>query len=74
MAADRAISLYAVDKGFMDDIDLSQIATFEKGLQDHMNSNHADIMAQINESGDWNDDLEAAFKAGVEAFKQTGSW
>lgn len=72
--ADMAISLYAVDKGFMDDIDLSQIAAFEKGLQDHMNSNHADIMGQINESGDWNDDLEAAFKAGVEAFKQTGSW
>lgn len=72
--ADMAISLYAVDKGFMDDVDLAQIADFEKGLRDHMNSNHGDLMTQINDSGDWNDDLEAAFKAGVEGFKQTGSW
>jgi F-type H+-transporting ATPase subunit alpha len=31
-------------------------------------------MAKVNDSGDWNDQLEAAFKAGIEEFKKTGSW
>jgi len=25
-------------------------------------------------SGDWNDDIEAAFKKGIEDFKKTGTW
>ena len=25
-------------------------------------------------AGDWNDDIEAAFKKGIEDFKATGSW
>ena len=29
---------------------------------------------QVNASGDWNDEIEAAFKSGIEDFKKTGSW
>ena len=31
-------------------------------------------MEQINESGDYNDDISAALKAAVEDFKATGTW
>jgi F-type H+-transporting ATPase subunit alpha len=31
-------------------------------------------MEKINATGDWNDELEAAFKKGVEDFKATGTW
>ena len=32
------------------------------------------VMAKIDATGDWNDELEAAFKKGIEEFKATGSW
>jgi F-type H+/Na+-transporting ATPase subunit alpha len=31
-------------------------------------------MQKINASGDWNDQLEASFKQGLEDYKATGSW
>ena len=32
------------------------------------------VMDKIDATGDWNDELEAAFKKGIEEFKATGSW
>jgi F-type H+-transporting ATPase subunit alpha len=35
---------------------------------------NADLLAQINESGDYNDDIEAAMKAAIEDFKKNGAY
>jgi len=40
----------------------------------YMNSEHGDMLANINETGDWNDDIEAKFKSGLDKFKQTQTW
>jgi F-type H+-transporting ATPase subunit alpha len=32
------------------------------------------VISKINETGDWNDELEAAFKKGIEEFRSTGTW
>ena len=71
--AEMAVSLYAVDRGFMDDVDLLKIGAFESALIDAMNSGQAELMDALNH-GDWNDELEAKLKAAVEEFKATGSW
>ncbi len=71
--AEMAVSLFAVDRGFMDDIELDKIGAFESALIDAMNSGQAELMETLN-GGDWNDDLEAQLKAAVEGFKATGSW
>jgi F-type H+-transporting ATPase subunit alpha len=72
--ANQALSIYAVDKGYMDDVPVAKIGAFEDGLHAHFANTQGDLMAKINDSGDWNDQLEAAFKAGIEEFKKTGSW
>src|SRR5210317_191558 len=41
--AQMAISLFAVDNGYMDDVELSQIGAFEAGLQDFMNNTHTEF-------------------------------
>ncbi len=33
-----------------------------------------DILDSVNESGDWNENIEAAFRKGIEAFKANGTW
>jgi len=38
----------------------------------YMKSNHADVIAQINESGDFNDDIAASMRAALKAFNEKG--
>ncbi len=72
--AQMAVSLFAATKGYLDDVDVAKIVSFEDALQDYMKANHADLMAKINESGDYNDDIETALNEAVAAFKSNGSW
>jgi F-type H+-transporting ATPase subunit alpha len=72
--ADMAISLYAANEGFLSGVPLNKIGDFEGALLSFMNSEFAEVMAQVNESGNYNDDISAKFKAGVEQFKATQTW
>src|SRR5690606_5930173 len=72
--AEMAISLYAVDNGFLDDVEVRKIGDFEQALLDYMNSQHADLMKQINETGDWNGDIESKFKAALEDFRKNHAY
>jgi F-type H+-transporting ATPase subunit alpha len=72
--AQMALSLYAAEKGYLDDVPMNAILNFEKGLHSHFDQNHAELLASIVASGDWNDKIEGAFKAGIEDYKKTGSW
>ena len=58
----------------MDDVAMDKIGDFESALIDHMNNNQADFMKSLNETGDFNDEIEAQLKTGVEDFRKTGSW
>ncbi|MES2671880.1 MAG: F0F1 ATP synthase subunit alpha [Pseudomonadota bacterium] len=72
--AEQSLSIYAVDKGYMDNVPVNKIGAFEEALHAHFFNTKGDVLAKINESGDWNDELEAAFKGGIEEFVKTGSW
>jgi F-type H+-transporting ATPase subunit alpha len=68
-----AVSLFAADRGYLDDVELSKISAFEAALIDHMASSRADLLSALDE-GNWNDDVESQLKAALEDFKATGSW
>ena len=72
--AQQSLSIYAVDKGYMDDVPVARILAFEAGLQAHFANTAGELMDKINSTGDWNNDIEAAFKSGIEEFKATGSY
>jgi F-type H+-transporting ATPase subunit alpha len=72
--ADMGVSLFAAENEFLTDLKISEILPFEKALHSYMNSEHADLMKQINETGDFNKEIEAALKSAVEQFKATQSW
>ncbi|WP_440903101.1 F0F1 ATP synthase subunit alpha [Catenovulum sp. SX2] len=69
-----AVSLFAADKGFLNDVELDKILAFEAALHSYVKSEHAELMAKIDEKGDYNADIEAALKAALEAFKSTQTW
>ncbi|QYR52905.1 F0F1 ATP synthase subunit alpha [Lysobacter soyae] len=72
--AQQALSIYAADKGYMDDVPVQQVGKFEDALQAHFANNLGDVISKIDQTGDWNDELENAFKKGIEDFKKTGTW
>jgi F-type H+-transporting ATPase subunit alpha len=72
--AELSLSIYAAEKGFLDDLPLNKVLPFEAALHAHFHSNHGDLMKKIVDTGDWNNDIEAQFKKGMEEFKRTGSF
>ena len=72
--AELALSVYAAEKGYLDDLKIDEILPFESALHAHFHGNYADLMTNIVDTGDWNNDIEAKFKQGMDEFKKTGSW
>ena len=70
--AEMAVSLYASNEGFMDDIDVARILPFESALHQYIKQKHAALMEKIMSSKDLDKDAEAELKAAVTAFKK--SW
>ncbi len=72
--AQMAVSLFAVDRGYMDDVELEKVGDFEEALQSYMSSSHADLMSGINDNPVYNDEVEAKLKAAVDDFKANHAW
>jgi len=45
---------------------------FFKILHAYLNSEHAELMAKLNETGDWKDELESQLRKAIEDFKANG--
>ncbi len=72
--AEMGVSIYAANSGYLKDVELNKVLDFESALLSYMNSEHGDLLAKVNETGDWNDDIEGQFKAAIDKFKQTQTW
>ena len=71
---EMAISLFAANEGYLDDVPVTKVVAFESALHGYVAASHGELMDKVNSTGDWNDELEAAFHAALKAFKETGSW
>ena len=69
--AQQSLSIFAADRGYMDDVEVEKIGSFEEALHGYFTSEKADLEKSINETGDWNDDIEKQFTEVVEQFKKT---
>jgi F-type H+-transporting ATPase subunit alpha len=72
--AQMALSIYAVNEGFLDDVPLNKVLAFEAGLHGHFANTQGQLMSDVVDSGKWDKDIEGAFRKGIEEFKTTGSW
>lgn len=72
--AEMAISLYAVDRGYLDDVAVQKVTAFEDALHQHLRSEHKALFEQINRDRDLSDEIEATLQSLLEEFKEKGSW
>ena len=72
--ADMGVSLFAVENGFLDDIELEKIGAFEEALHDYMRAEQGELMARIGEDGNYDDAIEKDIEAAIARFKAGNSW
>ena len=70
--ADMAISLFAANEGFLDEVPLDKIIAFEKALHEFSSDKHSDLVNEINTNCDYNDEVSAKLKSLMEDFKEKG--
>jgi F-type H+-transporting ATPase subunit alpha len=72
--ADMGLMLYAANEGFLKDVEVNKIGDFERALLSFMRAEHGELMNRIVQTGDYNDEIDATFKAAIETFKATQTW
>jgi F-type H+/Na+-transporting ATPase subunit alpha len=72
--AEMAVTLFAVNRGFMDDVEVKRILAFESALQSFMKSKYAAIMEKLQSTGDLDADAEKLLTAAIEDFKATAAY
>ena len=72
--AEMAISLYAVNEGYLDDVEVEKVVPFETALHAHARANAEDLMAKIDSTGAYDEEIQAGLKALLDEFKSSGAW
>ena len=71
---EMSVMLFAVNEGYMKDVELNKVADFESALLSFMASEYKELMANLDETGEYSDDVLASFKEALEKFKSTQTW
>ncbi len=69
-----AISLFAANEGYLDDVPVAKIVDFEQALQSYMKAHHGELLDRINATGDYDSEIEQAFHSALKDFKEHYSW
>jgi F-type H+-transporting ATPase subunit alpha len=72
--AEMALSLFAANEGYLDEIPVLEVVGFESAMQAYVKSNHGDLIDEINRDMAYNDEVVAKLDAAIEDFKKNGSW
>ena len=72
--AEMALSLYAVNEGWLDEVPVEKVRAFEAALHSYARAEHAELVARMNEAGAYDDAATAGLKALLEGFAATQSY
>ncbi|MDP2033343.1 MAG: F0F1 ATP synthase subunit alpha, partial [Polaromonas sp.] len=69
--SNMAATLFAVNKGFMDDIEVKKVLAFESGLHSYLKDKNAALMAKLEANKAMDKDAEAELNTAVGEFKKS---
>ncbi|MED5534664.1 MAG: F0F1 ATP synthase subunit alpha [Pseudomonadota bacterium] len=72
--AEMTISLYAINEGYLDDVEVEKVVSFEAALHAHARANAVELMDKINSTGGFDDDIQTDLKTLLDEFKATGAY
>jgi F-type H+-transporting ATPase subunit alpha len=71
--AQMALSLFAVNEGYISDVEVKDVVKWEAAMQSYIGSNFAEMMGSINENPIYNEEVVAGLAAALDDFKKNGS-
>ncbi len=72
--AEMAFSLFAANEGFLDDVEVNKVVSFEEAMVSYINSNAVDLVKRINDTAGYNDEIAGQMRETLEKFKANSSW
>ncbi|OYY95388.1 MAG: F0F1 ATP synthase subunit alpha [Hydrogenophilales bacterium 28-61-23] len=72
--AEMAVTLFAVNRGYMDDVEVKRVLAFEASLQSFMKGKYAAMMDKIQTTGDLDGDTEKQLSAAIDDFKASAAY
>ena len=72
--AEMAVSLFAAENGYLDEIPVEKIQAYEQALLQYMHSDHQVLLDKVNERGVYDDEIQQGFSTALSAFKDKGAW
>jgi len=70
--SEMAVTLYAADKGYFDDVEVKRALECEKAMIGYLKTHCADLMNKMQSTAEFDGEAEKALAAGIAAFKS--SW
>ncbi len=64
--------LYALNEGYLDDVEISAIRGWEAAFHGFMKANHSQILQAISSEGDLSDDAQTLLRDAIDEFRQSG--
>jgi len=71
---EMALTLFAVNNGYFDSIDVKKALAADKSLRDHMKGKYASLVKTMEDKKDLSAEDEKALKAAIEDWKKSGSF
>jgi F-type H+-transporting ATPase subunit alpha len=72
--AEMAVSLYTIDQGYLDDVELKKVVSFSEELLSFMHDKYSSLLATINANPVYNDDIGEQLNKAIQEFKKTQTW
>ena len=67
---DQVLVIFALTRGYLDDIDIKDVKNFEKELISYMRNSKTDLVENLSTTKDISEDLEKHLSDAIEAFKK----
>jgi len=71
---EMVLTLFAVNNGYFDDVEVKKALAAEKSLRDHVKAKYSSLVDGIESKKDMNADEEKALRAAIDDWKKTGSY
>ncbi|MCB2076740.1 MAG: F0F1 ATP synthase subunit alpha, partial [Novosphingobium sp.] len=65
---EQTVSIFAGTNGYLDSLPVERVTEYEASMLAHMRSDHADILKEIRDSGDFSDDTKAKVAGVLDKF------
>ena len=72
--AEMAVTLFAVNRGYMDDVEVKRALAFEAALQSFIKGKYAALLDKIQSTGDLDGESEKQLSAAIEDFKASAAY